>query len=394
MVEDLTPAFLVGTTGADASVAADAHGRVALTWVTRDTLGATDAWLAVSTDSGATFTLPQRVNLRPGSVASYAESRPVAAFGPAGRLLLVWASLRDSGSHACDIAARVSRDGGRTLGLERVIDDEAGDPASPYRGFASAGWLANGRALVAWIDGRGTPLAPGEEEPHTAEVFADVSADGGESWGVDTRVAGLVCPCCRLTLQTRGSDAVALAYRGAADDLRDPRLAWSRDGGRSWRLDSLVSRDAWQLEGCPSVGPVATLAGDGTRGQYAWFTGSASGAGVHTLGWRVEGDSAFAWGPPVLHADSLREPSRPMLAETDGAPVLGVLARSGEPDAPRVLALRPLDGAATPRAWLQLGAGVRSAALAPAGGTAVWATWTEDAGDGPRVRLARVRPRS
>lgn len=391
-VEDATPLFLAGTSGADASVAADAHGRVALTWVTRDTLGATDLWLSVSTDSGTTFAPPQRVNLQPGRVASYPESRPVAAYGPAGRLLVVWSTARDSGAYASDIVARSSRDGGRSLGPEQLLNDEAGDARSPYHGFAAADWLSDGRAIVAWIDGRGTQLAPGEDEPHTAEIFMDVSADGGESWGTDRRVAGQVCPCCRLSLRAQGASAVALAYRGATGDLRDPRLAWSGDGGVTWRLDSLVSRDAWLLSGCPSIGPVTTLAREGRSGHYAWFTGADAGAGVRTLDWRMAGDSAFTWGAPVLHADSLREPTRPMLADAEGAPVLGVLARGTHADSPRLLALRPLGGASR-RDWLRLGSGVRSAALAPARGTAVWAAWTEDAGEGPRVRLARVRPR-
>lgn len=393
-VEDLTPGFLVGTYGADASVTGDSHGRVALTWVTRDSAGATDLWSSVSLDSGATFSPPERVNARPGKVASYPESRPVAAFGPSGRLLLVWASLRDSSEMASDIVARVTREGGRTLGPEHAINDEAGDPRSPYHGFAAADWLADGRAVVAWIDGRATRLAAGEEEPHTAEVFMDLSADGGESWGLDTRVAALVCPCCRIALRTHGDADLALAYRGAGADLRDPRLAFSRDSGRSWRADSLVSRDGWKLDGCPSIGPTLIVDGGALGGHFAWFTGADSIAGVRTLEWHAVGDSAVALGSPTLHADSLREPTRPMLASLAGGVLLGVLARPIGEDAPRVLALRPLGDSQHKRDWVQLGAGVRSAALAAAGGGAAWATWTEDTGEGPRVRLARLRLRS
>ena len=392
-VSDRTPPFLAGTYAADASVASDASGRVALTWVTRDSLGATDLWLSVSVDSGVTFSLPLRANSRAGKVASYPESRPVASFGPGGHLLLVWASARDEGEYASDVVTRLSLDEGRSLGPERMVNDDAGDPRSTYHGFAATDWLSDGRPVVAWIDGRSHPLAEGEEEPHTAEIYADVSADGGASWAADTRVAGLVCPCCRIALRARGEGDVAVAYRGAGDDLRDPRLAFSRDGGLSFRADSLVSRDGWKLDGCPSVGPVLTAGDSELGGTFAWFTGADEVAGVHTVAWRAVGDSAFRFEGALSHADSLREPTRPMLVALGRQALLGVLGKPPGEGGARVLALRTLGGGAGPSRWLRLGTGVRSAALAAASAGSAWAAWTEDAGDGPRVRLVRVEPR-
>ncbi len=388
-ITDVTPAFLAGTYAADASVASDAHGRVALTWVKRDTLGAADLWLSVSLDSGATFSPPLRANTRAGKVSSYPESRPVASFGPAGELLLVWASGRDLGEYTDDVVARISRDGGRTFGDEHAINDDAGDPRSTYHGFAAADWLADGRAVVAWIDGRSHPLGEGEEEPHTAEIYADLST-ADDRWGTDTRVAGLVCPCCRISLRARGDLDIAIAYRGAAHDLRDPRMALSRDGGRRFRADSLVSRDAWKLDGCPSNGP-ALVSGNGPlAGTIAWFTGAESTTGVHSAEWSAVGDSAFSFGASRTHADSLREPDRPMLTSLGAHTLLGVLGKPPAAGAPPVLALKTLGpkGAASP--WLHLGTGVRSAALASAGGGSAYAAWTEKTAEGPRVRLARV----
>ena len=95
-VREVTPAFLTGgadTSVADAALAADGHGRVALTFVTRDA-HRPDLWLAMSRDSGLTFGRPVRVNIRPGSVASYPEGRPLAAFGPGGALAVAWAERR------------------------------------------------------------------------------------------------------------------------------------------------------------------------------------------------------------------------------------------------------------------------------------------------------------
>ena len=53
-VREITPAFLLRFESQDPSLAADAHGHVAVTWVTRDSSGG-DAWISVSEDSGTTF---------------------------------------------------------------------------------------------------------------------------------------------------------------------------------------------------------------------------------------------------------------------------------------------------------------------------------------------------
>src|SRR5207244_7575256 len=50
-VREVTPDFLLAQDASQPALAADEHGRVALTWVTRDTSGS-DLWLLISTDAG------------------------------------------------------------------------------------------------------------------------------------------------------------------------------------------------------------------------------------------------------------------------------------------------------------------------------------------------------
>src|SRR5262245_25847886 len=92
-VQEETPAFLGSSMAVDPSLAVDPSGHVALPWVTRDSLGA-DAWLTVSTDSGAHWSDPVRLNPEPRTVSSYPESRPVAAWGHDGMLVAAWSSKR------------------------------------------------------------------------------------------------------------------------------------------------------------------------------------------------------------------------------------------------------------------------------------------------------------
>ena len=397
-VREVTPSFLSRTLAGDPSLALGPGGRVALTWVTRDSMGA-DAWLSTSADSGANWTAPQRLNARPGLVSSYPESRPVAAWGRGGMLVAAWAAARDTGLLADDIAVRVSADGGRTWGSTSLVNDDRADPVSTYHGFIALDVLPDGRPMVAWIDGRFSAAAG--EEPAVADLFASTSSDGGATWSDNTYVAEGVCPCCRIALagdqRPGGPVEVAVAFRGVYNDVRDPRLAVSRDGGASFAEDTLVSVDRWKLPGCPSVGPALTFHSGG--GHYAWFTGESPddsalagrpAPGVYLVPWRV---GAGPVGTKRALADSLGDASRPMLATLGRGTLVAAIGRAvGGPDR-KVLAVRRLepDGELTP--WLYLGSGVRSGTVAGQGSSGAWASWAEQFGERTRVRVVRMAER-
>lgn len=392
-VREITPPALAGVAAWDANLAVGPRGQVALTWVTRDSAGA-GVWLAVSADSGTRFGEPRRLDEPPGRVSSYPESRPVAAFGPAGQLVVAWAQRREGGGWADDLVARASADGGATFSPAAFVNDDHGDPKSTYHGFQALAFAPDGRALAAWLDGRGQPLAPGMEEPDRAAVRLAASLDEGQSWQPSTQVATEACPCCRLWLQADSLGRLAVAYRGAHANLRDPRLAVSRDGGATFALDTLVSDDRWELSGCPSMGPVLTVNRAG-GGHYAWFTGAERPAddvrpGVHVATWRLD---AGRTGPRRTLADSLRDASRPMLAAMGTTTLAGVIGRPLADSTTRVLAVRTLevDGALSP--WLFLGAGVRCAALAGLGPRLAIAAWIEQRDEATHLRLVRLRRR-
>ena len=387
-VRDLSPAFPQAADAADPSVAATADGRVALTWVTRDGAGA-DLWLALSSDSGEHFGEPLRLNTRAGKVSSYAESRPLVAFGPGGQVTVAWASARDSGEYADDLVSRASDDGGRTFMPEAFLNDDHANPLSTYHGFLAFDATPAGDLVAAWIDCR---ASLGQGEPAHGEIWAASSGDGGRSWSANRRVAGDVCSCCRLGLRADSLGHVAIAYRGSRGDMRDPRLAWSRDGGASFELDTLVSPDGWKLPGCPSVGPAISM-NRGGGGHYAWFTGAENAAttpGVYVVPWRAPAGTA---GARRSLGDSLREPSRPMLGAMGAATLAGVIARPAADSTRRLLAVRALelDGAWTP--WLFLGADVRTAALAGVSPRTAYAVWQEKSDEHSRLRFVRLTRR-
>jgi len=399
-VSEVTPPFLARAVAADPSLAVEASGRVALTWVTRGAEGA-DAWVSISSDSGGHWSEPVRLNPAAGRVSSYSESRPVTAWGRDGLLVAAWAARRQGGGD--DLAVRASPDGGRTWGVMSLVNDDRTDPTSGYHGFAALDVLPDGRPMVAWIDGRTS--AGLADEPALAEIYGSSSADGGVTWSADTWIADDVCACCRIALASsraaNGAIDVAVAYRGAASDLRDPRVVVSHDGGARFVLDTLISVDRWKLPGCPSIGPALTLESGG--GHYMWYTGESaperSGAlprparpapGVYLVPWRVDVGPA---GPKRHLTDSLADISHPMLARMGRATLVGAVGVSPGVLGRSVLAVRRLEPDGSLTRWVYLGSGVKSGAIAAQVERGAWTAWAEQSEGGTRVRVARLATR-
>jgi hypothetical protein len=273
-VKEVTPPFLTSGSASDPALAADRHGRVALTWVTCDSLGQ-DLWLALSADSGVTFAAPVRVNPRAGSVSSGAENRPVPVFGPGGVLVVAWSERRDRDSLVCDLVVRASGDGGRTLGAPVVINDDAEDGRPAFHGFPALAFLPDGGVFAAWVDHRERARANGGEP--AASIFYARSSDGGQSWSDNRALTSQACARCRPMAVADAGGMVAVAYRDAGDGLRDPAIAISRNHGISFALDLVLVPDDWDVDACPIDGPVLTV-DDAGGGAYAWYTGAGSPA--------------------------------------------------------------------------------------------------------------------
>jgi hypothetical protein len=380
-VREITPPFLDSLAAVDPAVSADPHGRVALTWVVRGQSGAKDLWLAVSIDSGATFEPPVRVNATAGSVMSYPEGRPAVVFGPAGAMIVAWTSRRAGAERAVDIVTRSSGDGGVTLGAESIVnDDHAQAPA--YHGFPALTFRGDGSVFAAWLDERNLPPVDGERGE--SALYCATSRDGGQTWSANRRLRDTVCACCRPVVATDGHDGLALAYRSASHNLRDPALAVSLDGGTSFVSDTVLHADRWYLEGCPDVGPALTWNRNG-GGHVAWFTG-ADPAGVYLVPWHAPGGAA---GVRRALADSLAAATHPRLVPLGDATLVGVEARPAADTMRTVFAVRALDptGALTP--WMFLGADIKDGWLAAADARSAFACWVEGAGH-PRARVARL----
>lgn len=382
-LSEITPAFMDSLTASDPVIATDTHGRVAITWVTSDTTGAKDLWLTVSSDSGASFSEPARVNDRPGSVVSYPECRAAVAYGPAGALAIAWTEKRFDVEKATDVVVRASGDGGNTLGSVNWINDDHTKRSAAFHAFPALTFKPDGSLFATWIDER--EYAGRNVESMGAGLYYAASFDGGQTWSANDILRDLVCPCCRPSAIASADGEIAVAYRSADLDMRDPALAISTDGGSAFETDTVLYADRWELPGCPADGPAITW-NRATGGHYAWFTGAGE-AGVYIVPWRPE---TGAGGVKRAIGDSLYATARPRLAALGEATLIGVEARPAADTTRTVFAVRALDpdGSLTP--WLFLGAEARDGWLAASEPRAAYACWIENDERGGRVRVVRL----
>lgn len=257
---------------------------VAVAWGASLPSGKADVFVAVSRDGGASFGGPVRVNSVEGDARVGGELPPrVALTSPDAKadpeVVVAWgARTGDAKDALTEIRVARSRDGGRTFQRSAALQG-AGAPGD--RGWHALTLDEHGRAHVMWLDHRGLALRKASGHDHHA-AGADMSqlsglyyaraggsaAAGGANEaanGAAREVTKGVCYCCKTALVAGADGRLYAAWRHVyPGNIRDIAFTMSRDGGRTFDPPERVSRDEWQLAGCPDDGPAMAVAADGT----------------------------------------------------------------------------------------------------------------------------------
>jgi hypothetical protein len=272
----------------------------------RRTAGRSDVMLQHSRNGGA-FGSPVRVNNRAGDAAVRNENPPKIALGRSNEVYVVWANEQERWKG--DIRFARSLDGGRTF--EPAVVVNSGASGAPIgRAFQSIVVDAGGRIFVAWIDERNKTAGV-----RAAEIWMAVSTDGGRSFSRDRKILSDVCECCRVALAVDSTGAIYLSYRivpAGGPMFRDIAVARSTDGGQTFR-SALVSRDGWELNGCPIAGAAMTIDAK-DRIHVVWFTQTGDEPKLYTA---ASMDHGTSFSKPVLFDSTQKLAKHAHLAVVD-----------------------------------------------------------------------------
>lgn len=204
------------------------------------------------------------------AVATNGDNRPKLAFGPRGQVVLSY--TRPLGKpYTGEIRMLRSDDGGRNFSApftvhedRQVITHRFESIAFDARGDLYTFWLDKRDAERAWAANGGDPAAY-----EGAAIYYNVSADGGKTFGPDTKLADYSCECCRIAIAAEQTQGVAVLWRHVfTGSVRDHALA--KVGTSATPTVQRASFDGWVVKACPHHGPGLARAADG--GYHAvWF---------------------------------------------------------------------------------------------------------------------------
>lgn len=294
-----------------------------------------------------------------------------------GLLFAHWLEKSGQGTYAYHVKLRSSRDG-RTWS-EPVVAHT--DRSATEHGFAAFFTRPDGKAGVAWLDGRET--GGGHDGHGGGAMTLRAAAAGAGGTSDETLLDGRVCDCCPTAAITT-SEAAIVAYRDRSpEEVRDISVVRFANG--AWSAP-VTMKDGWQIGGCPVNGPA--LAAEGSRVALAWFTGANNTPAVKLA---HSNDAGKTWSAPVLLSTGIPLGRVSAAITRDGATHVAWLDHN---DSNGRLLVRKMSkdgtlGAATALTPMKTDRNSGYARLLADGNGLIYA-WTEVAADrSTRVRIAR-----
>jgi hypothetical protein len=240
-----------------------------------------------SDDDGGSWGPERVLDTGADRIVAASQNRPQIAFGPDGRVAISYAFeyAKPAKHHAGEVRLLRSADGGRTFAAPVTVHR---DRQAIAHAFASIAFETKGALHTVWIDKRDAEAAAARAEPGYvgSAVYRNVSADGGRTFGPDTRVADHACECCRIALAPAPGGGLAVLWRHVfGANVRDH--AFAIIGEAADRAPVRATFDDWRIDACPHHGPGLAPAEGG--GYHAVWFGSRGGRSAVRYG-RLDAD--------------------------------------------------------------------------------------------------------
>jgi len=215
----------------------------------------------------------------------------------------VWYDYRDNNQYS-EIYCKRSLDGGATWGADiRLTNNPAwsGNPSITVSGST---------VNVVWQDSRdGNP-----------EIYCKRSADGGETWGPDTRLTNNTANSWQPSISASGLNVVVVWQDGREGNM-EIFCKRSADGGASWSADMRLTNNA-------SVSSYPSVAVSGSFVHTVWFDERDGNREVY---YKSSSDGGKNWGSDIRLTNSSSASHYPCIA-VSGSNVYVVFKRSGKDD--------------------------------------------------------------
>ena len=227
----------------DPSIAVDSEGTVYVAWRGGTTsTRLIDVWVAGSTDMGATWSEPSKVNDVSGYVDASTSFGPAIAVDAEGALYVAWMDWRNSLPDNVnpviadpDIYVARSIDGGLSWSPNVRVNDDVG--TTEQIGDPAIAVDPDGAVYIAWQDRR---------DDERGDVYVSGSDDGGATWSTNVRVNDVTTGFQGDPGLAAGAGGVFVAWLDGRDSAGDIYFSSSQDRGVSWstnlRINDVQSR--------------------------------------------------------------------------------------------------------------------------------------------------------
>jgi len=268
-----------------------AQGRAYLSWL--EPAGGRTQVLRFSTTEGRGWSAPLEVARGENWFVNWADHPSLVAL-PDGTLAAHWLVNNGTSKQAYGYGFRIaiSRDRGRSW--REVYAGGTRNTNEDYSGFVSLLPTTDGFTAVYLGPPREPAAARHDGHAGHTDHAEHTMTLGSIRFGRDGAVLGEAvadantCSCCSTSIVQAGGAALA-AYRDrTAGEIRDIAVVALRDG--RWQPPRPVHDDRWNINACPTNGPV--LDARGSRVAVAWFTGAGDVPRVK-LAFSTDGGQSF-----------------------------------------------------------------------------------------------------
>jgi hypothetical protein len=224
---------------------------------------------------GANWSDPELIHSGQGYFVNWADFPSLAGLDETP-IVAHWLQKLPGGTYAYHVNMAFRSESG---GWSQPITPHQ-DLSATEHGFVSMIPVDEERIFAIWLDGYKTRSAGHDESMHqpgesvsdlsTAMTLRSAMINRDGSQGRELEVDGSVCDCCQTSVAHSGNRIIAVYRNRTAGEIRDHyRAIYDLESGE-WSEPLALSREGWEIAGCPVNGP--QVAAFGETVIATWFS--------------------------------------------------------------------------------------------------------------------------